>query len=129
MARKPTDSTISATLGFEPDIHSFNIRHSAFGLSAAIPSHLFDSTQIPVCLWFLAKNKNADPKPRFRDRHKQTLFIEACKLGTLIARVHRELNDADLEKITALYHASRSEIGPGRFWNGIFGVGLAALLV
>ena len=28
----------------------------------ARPGQLFYSTQIPVCLWFLAKNKNADAK-------------------------------------------------------------------
>ena len=40
------------------------------------PGQLFYSTQIPVCLWFHAKNKNADAKRGFRDRRKQTLFIE-----------------------------------------------------
>ena len=34
----------------------------------ALPGQLFYSTQIPVCLWFLAKNKNADAKRGFRDR-------------------------------------------------------------
>ena len=45
----------------------------------------------------------------FRDRRKQTLFIDARKLGTLIDRVHRELTDADLEKITSTYHAWRGD--------------------
>jgi type I restriction enzyme M protein len=74
----------------------------------ALPGQLFYSTQIPVCLWFLAKNKSADAKRGFRDRRKQTLFIDARKLGTLIDRVHRELTDADLAKITSTYHAWRS---------------------
>jgi hypothetical protein len=43
-----------------------------------------------------------------RDRRKQTLFIDARKLGTLIDRVHRELTDADLQKIVSTYHAWRS---------------------
>ena len=43
---------------------------------ASLPGQLFYSTQIPVCLWFHAKNKNADAKRGFRDRRKQTLFIE-----------------------------------------------------
>ena len=74
----------------------------------ALHGQLFYSTQIPVCLWFLAKNKAADAKRGFRDRRKQTLFIDARKLGTLIDRVHRELTDADLEKITGTYHAWRN---------------------
>ncbi len=84
----------------------------------ALPGQLFYSTQIPVCLWFLAKNKGAhikkvgDPKevpdcPR--DRRRQTLFIDARKMGTLIDRVHRELTDADLDKITSTYRAWRGD--------------------
>ena len=73
----------------------------------ALPGQLFYSTQIPVCLWFLARNKKSDTKRGFRDRRKQTLFIDARKLGTLIDRVHRELTDADLRKITSTYHTWR----------------------
>ena len=75
----------------------------------ALPGQLFYSTQIPVCLWFLTKSKKADAKRGYRDRRKQTLFIDARKLGTLIDRVHRELTDADLEKITSTYHAWRGD--------------------
>ena len=76
---------------------------------------LFYSTQIPVCLWFLAKNKAADAKRAFRDRRQQTLFIDARKLGSLIDRVHRELTDADLEKITSTYHAWRGDKSAGKY--------------
>ena len=44
---------------------------------------------------------------QLRDRRGETLFIDARKLGTLIDRVHRELTDTDLEKITSTYHAWR----------------------
>ncbi|MFB1487834.1 MULTISPECIES: N-6 DNA methylase [unclassified Thiocapsa] len=72
----------------------------------ALPGQLFYSTQIPVCLWFLAKNKRNGKR---RDRRGQTLFIDARKLGTLVDRVHRELTDADLEKIVSTYHAWRGD--------------------
>jgi type I restriction enzyme M protein len=75
----------------------------------ALPGQLFYSTQIPVCLWFLAKSKAADSKRGFRDRRKQTLFIDARKMGTLIDRVHRELTDADLARIVETYHAWRGD--------------------
>ncbi len=53
-------------------------RHnSAQRIRRALPGQIFSSTQIPVCLWFLAKNKNADAKRGFRDRHKQTLFSDS----------------------------------------------------
>jgi type I restriction enzyme M protein len=72
----------------------------------ALPGQLFYSTQIPVCLWFLAKKKNDGKR---RDRRQQTLFIDARKLGTLIDRVHRELTDADITKIVGAYHAWRGD--------------------
>jgi len=75
----------------------------------ALPGQLFYSTQIPVCLWFLTKNKNDGKR---RDRRKQTLFIDARKLGALIDRVHRELTDADLRKIVSTYHLWRGDPHP-----------------
>jgi type I restriction enzyme M protein len=77
----------------------------------ALPGQLFYSTQIPVCLWFLSKNKSRQKLQRgedlpecLRDRRRQTLFIDARKMGTLIDRVHRELSDDDLSKIANTYH-------------------------
>lgn len=72
----------------------------------AMPGPLFYSTQIPVCLWFVTKNK-ADGKRR--KRKGETLFIDARKLGTLIDRVHRELTDSDIARITDSYHAWRGD--------------------
>jgi len=72
----------------------------------ALPGQLFYSTQIPVCLWFLARSKK---NGRFRDRRGQTLFIDARKLGTMIDRVHRELTDEDIRKIADTYHAWRGD--------------------
>ena len=78
----------------------------------AMPGQLFYSTQIPVCLWFLAKKKNDGKR---RDRRKETLFIDARKMGTLIDRVHRELTDGDLEKIAGTYHTWRGDKGAGKY--------------
>ena len=46
----------------------------------ALPGPLFYNTQIPACLWFLARNQKNN---RFRDRRGETLFIDARKLGVL----------------------------------------------
>jgi len=78
----------------------------------AMPGQLFYSTQIPVCLWFLTRNKK---NSRFRDRRGETLFIDARKMGTLIDRVHRELSDADIAKIADTYHAWRGDKGAGKY--------------
>lgn len=72
----------------------------------ALPGQFFYSTQIPVCLWFLARNK-ADG--RFRNRRVETLFIDARKLGTMTDRTHRELTDADVTQIAGTYHAWRGD--------------------
>jgi type I restriction enzyme M protein len=72
----------------------------------ALPGQLFYSTQIPVCLWFIARQKK---NGRFRDRRGETLFIDARKLGTMIDRVHRELTEDDIRKIAETYHAWRGD--------------------
>ena len=73
---------------------------------------MFYSTPIPVCLWFLARNKK---NGRFRDRCGETLFIDARKMGTLVDRVHRELTDEDVAKIAGAYHAWRGDKGTGTY--------------
>ena len=77
----------------------------------ALPGQLFYTTQIPVCLWFLTRNKKADPKRGYRDRSGETLFIDARRMGRLVDRVHRELTDEDIATIAGTYHAWRSEGG------------------
>ncbi len=101
----------------------------------ALPGQLFYTTQIPVCLWFLTRNKNArklpspsrngaDPVPpspsgrgaggegiTLRDRSGETLFIDARRMGRLVDRVHRELTPEEIDTIAGVYHAWRSEGG------------------
>ncbi|HHR85847.1 MAG TPA: SAM-dependent DNA methyltransferase, partial [Candidatus Acetothermia bacterium] len=72
----------------------------------ALPGQLFYSTQIPVCLWFIARDKK---NGRFRDRRGETLFIDARKLGTMIDRVHRELTEDDIRRVADTYHAWRGD--------------------
>jgi type I restriction enzyme M protein len=100
------NGSMSSNQSGEGDIRKAIIEADLVDCMVALPSQLFYSTQIPVCLWFLTKNKNDGKR---RDRRKQTLFIDARKLGTLIDRVHRELTDADIAKITSTYHAWRSD--------------------
>lgn len=101
------NGSMSSNQSGEGEIRRAMIEADLVDCMVALPGQLFYSTQIPVCLWFLARNKKSDSKRGFRDRRKQTLFIDARKLGTLIDRVHRELTDADLKKITSTYHTWR----------------------
>lgn len=109
------NGSMSSNQSGEGDIRKALVEADLVDCMVALPGQLFYSTQIPVCLWFLTKNKAADAKRHFRDRRKQTLFIDARKLGTLIDRVHRELTNADLEKITSTYHAWRGDTGAGKY--------------
>jgi type I restriction enzyme M protein len=78
----------------------------------ALPGQLFYATQIPVCLWFIARNKR---NGRFRDRRGETLFVDARGMGAMVDRVHRELTDEDVAKIAGTYHAWRSDKGAGDY--------------
>jgi type I restriction enzyme M protein len=78
----------------------------------ALPGQLFYSTQIPACLWFLARDRKND---KFRDRRGHVLFIDARKLGPLVDRTHRELTDEDIARIAGTYHAWRGEKEAGEY--------------
>jgi type I restriction enzyme M protein len=71
----------------------------------ALPGQLFYGTQIPVCLWFLCRDRAAAP---LRDRRGTILFIHADKLGRMVDRTHRELTAEDVSRLVAAYHAWRS---------------------
>src|SRR5207247_577404 len=74
---------------------------------------------IPVCLWFLRKNKSGGTSSvssgaKWVDRRRQTLFIDARKLGHLIDRVHRELSDEETQRIAQTYQGWRGTDDPLR---------------
>lgn len=100
------NGSMSSNQSGEGDIRKNIIEADMVDCMVALPGQLFYSTQIPVCLWFLSKNKKDG---KLRDRRRQTLFIDARKLGKLIDRVHRELTDADIAKIVTEYHAWRGD--------------------
>jgi type I restriction enzyme M protein len=83
----------------------------------ALPGQLFYSTQIPVCLWFLARDKsNGIARDRkLRDRRNEILFIDARKLGHMVDRTRKEFSDADIDTITRAYHAWRGEGEAGAY--------------
>ncbi len=100
------NGSMSSNQSGEGEIRKAIIEADMVDCMVALPGQLFYSTQIPVCLWFLTRNKNDGKR---RDRRKQTLFIDARKLGTLIDRVHRELSDEDIVRIASTYHAWRGD--------------------
>lgn len=66
-----------------------------------LPAQLFYSTQIPVCLWFMTKNKER------HNRQGEILFIDARNKGEMVDRTHKELSVADIYEISSVFHAWR----------------------
>lgn len=106
------NGSMSSNQSGEGDIRRAIVEADLVDCMIALPGQLFYTTQIPVCLWFLTRNKAGG---KLRNRKGETLFIDARKLGTLVDRVHRELSDADIAKIAACYHAWRGEKDAGEY--------------
>ncbi|HUW95475.1 MAG TPA: class I SAM-dependent DNA methyltransferase [Anaerolineae bacterium] len=100
------NGSMSSNQSGEGEIRRSIIEADLVDCMVALPGKLFYSTQIPVCLWFIARDKR---NSRFRDRRGETLFLDARQLGTMIDRVHRELTDDDINKIADTYHAWRGD--------------------
>jgi type I restriction enzyme M protein len=107
------NGSMSSNQSGEGDIRRAMIEADAVDCMVALPGQLFYSTQIPACLWFLARNKN--PGKGWRDRRGQVLFIDARKLGVLVDRTRRELTDDEIKRIADTYHAWRGEPGAGEY--------------
>ena len=60
-----------------------------------LPTQLFSTVAIPVCAWFLRKNKA---------NKGRTLFIDARQTGEMIDRKTRVLTDEEIHKIADTYH-------------------------
>ena len=106
------NGSMSSNQSGEGDIRKAIIEADLVDCMVAMPGSLFYSTMIPVCLWFLTRNKK-DAKRR--DRRGETLFIDARKLGTMIDRKHRELSEEDMAKIAGTYHAWRGDKGAAAY--------------
>ena len=106
------NGSMSSNQSSEGEIRKSLIENDLVDCMVALPGQLFYSTQIPVCLWFLARDRK---NHKFRDRRGSVLFIDARKMGTLTDRVHRELTEADIKKIGATYHAWRGDKGADKF--------------
>jgi len=106
------NGSMSSNQSGEGEIRQALVEADLVDCMVAMPGQLFYSTQIPVCLWFIARNKR---NGRFRDRRGETLFIDARKLGVMVDRVHRDLTEEDVTKIASTYHAWRGDKGAGKY--------------
>jgi type I restriction enzyme M protein len=90
------NGSLSSQSGGEGEIRKRIIEADLVEGIIAMPPQLFYTTQIPVSLWFLNRNKAQKGK---------TLFIDARKMGTMVSRKLREMTDEDVAKIAAKFNA------------------------
>lgn len=100
------NGSMSTSSGGEGDIRARLVEADLVSCMVALPTQLFRSTGIPVCVWFFAKDKAAGPKGSV-DRTGQVLFIDARSLGYMVDRAQRALSDDDIARIAGTFHAWR----------------------
>jgi type I restriction enzyme M protein len=114
------NGSMSTQTSNEGEIRKALIEADLVDCMVALPGQLFFTTQIPVCLWFLSRNKKAriiqgtdkkDLPDCLRERQGEVLFIDARKMGQLVDRIHRELTEKDIQRIADTYHQWKLEIG------------------
>ena len=98
------NGSMSSSQSGEGEIRKAMIEADQVDCMVALPGQLFYSTQIPACLWFLARDKSANGH---RDRRGEILFIDARKLGHMADRTRREFSEADIAAIADVYHRWR----------------------
>ena len=94
------NGSMSSSQNSEGEIRKAMVEADVVEVMIALPGQLFFNTQIPACLWFLAKQKTT--------RQGEVLFIDARKLGSMISRVQTEFTDEVIERIAATVEAWRN---------------------
>lgn len=102
------NGSMSSMSGGEGEIRRSLVEAELVDCMVAMPGQLFYQTQIPVCLWFLAKNRG---NGKFRDRRGEVLFVDARDLGVMESRTLRVFREEDVRKIADAYHAWRNPDG------------------
>jgi type I restriction enzyme M protein len=95
------NGSMSSSQNSEGDIRRAMVDADVVEVMIALPGQLFFNTQIPACLWFLAKQKTT--------RKGEVLFIDARKLGSMISRVQTEFTDEVINRIAGTVAAWRGE--------------------
>jgi type I restriction enzyme M protein len=106
------NGALSSNQGGEGEVRKNIVEADLVDCVVSLPAQLFYSTQIPVSLWFLAKDKASK---RYRNRSGSTLFVDARSFGSLRDRTHRELDESEISRIAAIYRAWRGDVGNSKF--------------
>ena len=106
------NGSMSSNSGGEGDIRAQLVEADLVSCMIALPTQLFRSTGIPVCLWFFAKDKTKGAYGSV-DRSGQVLFLDARALGSMVDRAERALSDEDIARIAGTFHAWRGTPSAG----------------
>jgi type I restriction enzyme M protein len=106
------NGSLTSTTSGEGRIREEIVRDDVADCIVALPGQLFFTTQIPVCLWFLDRDKSSTVG---RDRRGEVLFIDARQMGEKISRTQIELTEEELQKIARTYHAWRGQQEAGSY--------------
>ena len=106
------NGSMSSNQSGEGEIRKNIIEAGLVDCIIALPGQIFRSTQIPACLWFLSRGRRDG---EYWDRQGETLFIDARKLGYMIARTRRDLSPEDIARVADTYHAWRGQDGAGQY--------------
>jgi type I restriction enzyme M protein len=119
------NGSLSSNTGGEGEIRKNIIEHDLVDCIVAMPPQLFLTTAIPVCLWFVSRDKTGNNiNNGGRNRKGETLFIDARQLGYMATRALRVLSgvngfpaapDTDIGRIVRAYHAWRGEADAGLY--------------
>lgn len=113
------NGSMSSMQSGEGDIRRAMVEQDAVDALVALPGQLFFGTQIPACLWILAKDKSNGiaRDQRLRDRRGEVLLIDARKLGALIpgSRKQKQLSADEVARIARTYHSWRGEADEGGY--------------
>ena len=98
------NGSLTTMSGGEGKVREGLVRADVVDCIVALPAQLFYTTGIPVCLWFLDREKGSSGE---RDRRGELLFIDARQMGRKITRTQIEMTDEEVERIAETYHAWR----------------------
>ncbi|PZU70690.1 MAG: N-6 DNA methylase [Sphingobium sp.] len=107
------NGSLSSQQSGEGEIRQRLIEKDVIDCIVALPGQLFSTTQIPVCLWFVARDKSngLTKDKKLRDRRGDVLFIDARNMGSMVTRTLKELTAEDVAAIANTYHAWREKNG------------------
>jgi len=100
------NGSLSSKSSGEGEIRKKMVDDNLVDCIVALPEKLFFNAGIPVCLWFLTKDRAGKTH---RDRRGEVLFIDARKLGEMQTRTLRVLTDDNIAQITETYHNWRNK--------------------